>query len=41
MTEEFANALARVPGLRVASRTSVYALRGKGLDVREIATGWG
>ena len=37
LTEELANALARVPGLRVASRTSVYALRGKGLDVREIA----
>ena len=37
LTEELANALARVTGLRVASRTSVYALRGKGLDVREIA----
>ena len=37
LTEELANALARVPGLRVASRTSVYALRGKGLDARELA----
>ncbi len=36
-TEELADALARVPGLRVASRTSVYALHGKGLDAREIA----
>jgi TolB-like protein/Tfp pilus assembly protein PilF len=36
LTEELTNALARVPGLRVASRTSVYALRGKGLDAREI-----
>jgi len=37
MTEELINALARVPGLRVASRTSAYALRGKGLETREIA----
>jgi TolB-like protein/Tfp pilus assembly protein PilF len=36
LTEELTNALARVPGLRVASRTSVYALRGKGLDAREV-----
>jgi serine/threonine-protein kinase len=37
LTEELTNTLARVRGLRVASRTSVYALRGKGLDAREIA----
>jgi TolB-like protein len=36
LTEEFTNALARMPGLRVASRTSVYALQGKGLDAREL-----
>jgi TolB-like protein len=36
LTEEFTDALARMPGLRVASRTSVYALRGKGLDAREL-----
>jgi TolB-like protein/Tfp pilus assembly protein PilF len=36
LTEELTNSLARVRGLRVASRTSVYALRGKGLDAREI-----
>jgi TolB-like protein len=36
LAEELTNVLARVRGLRVASRTSVYALRGKGLDVREI-----
>ena len=37
MTEELAGALARVPGLRVVSRTSVFALKGKGLDARQIA----
>jgi len=36
LTEELTNALGRVRGLRVASRTSVYALLGKGLDAREI-----
>ncbi|HEX2218743.1 MAG TPA: tetratricopeptide repeat protein [Gemmatimonadales bacterium] len=36
LTEELTNALARTRGLRVASRTSVYALRGKGLDAREL-----
>jgi serine/threonine-protein kinase len=36
LTEELANALARVPGLRVASHTSVYALWSKGVDAREI-----
>jgi TolB-like protein len=37
MTVELAGALARVPGLRVVSRTSVLALKGKGLDARETA----
>ena len=35
-TEELTSTLATVRGLRVASRTSVYALRGKGPDAREI-----
>ena len=37
LTDELTNALARVTGLRVASRTSTYALQGKGLDARELA----
>jgi TolB-like protein len=37
MTEELAGALARVPGLRVVSRTSVFALKDKGLDARQMA----
>ena len=37
MTEELSNALARVPGLRVAARTSAFAFKGKDLDAREIA----
>jgi TolB-like protein len=37
MTVELAGALARVPGLRVVSRTSVFALKDKGLDAREMA----
>lgn len=36
MTEELLNVLARIPGLRVAARTSVFAFKGKGGDVREI-----
>ncbi len=36
MAEELTNALAHVSGLRVASRTSAFAFRGKNLDVREI-----
>lgn len=35
ITEELINALSNVEGLRVASRTSVYALRGRNLDARE------
>ncbi len=37
MTEELAGALARVQGLRVVSRTSVFAFKDKGLDARQIA----
>jgi adenylate cyclase len=37
MTEELSNALARVPGLRVAARTSAFAFKGKDFDAREIA----
>jgi TolB-like protein len=36
MTVELAGALSRVPGLRVVSRTSVLALKGKGLDACEV-----
>jgi serine/threonine-protein kinase len=38
LTDELIAALARVEGLRVASRTSVFALKGKPLDVRAIGT---
>jgi TolB-like protein/Tfp pilus assembly protein PilF len=37
MAEELAGALARIPGLRVISRTSAFALKGKDLDARQIA----
>jgi len=37
ITDELTSALGKVPGLRVASRTSVFALKGKGMDAREIA----
>ena len=36
ITEEIINALARVPGLHVAARTSSFALKGKGEDLRVI-----
>jgi eukaryotic-like serine/threonine-protein kinase len=36
MTEELITALGRVNGLRVAARTSAFALKGKDLDVRVI-----
>jgi TolB-like protein/class 3 adenylate cyclase/tetratricopeptide (TPR) repeat protein len=36
MTEELINALMRVEGLAVVSRTSVFAYKGQNLDVREI-----
>jgi serine/threonine-protein kinase len=36
MTEEIINALAKVPGLQVASRSSCFAFKGKPIDVREV-----
>lgn len=36
MTDELINALANVAGLRVASRTSVFALKGRNEDIRSI-----
>jgi serine/threonine-protein kinase len=36
ITDELIDALAKLDGLRVASRTSVFALKGKPLDVRAI-----
>jgi serine/threonine-protein kinase len=36
MTEEIINALAKVPGMQVASRTSSFAFKGKEVDVRQI-----
>ena len=37
MTDELSNALSRVPGLRVASRTSTYAFKDRhGLDIKQI-----
>jgi serine/threonine protein kinase/tetratricopeptide (TPR) repeat protein len=36
ITDELINQLARVEGIRVASRTSVFALKGKSQDVRAI-----
>lgn len=36
MTEEMINALANVSGLRVVSRTSVFAFKGKDADIRDI-----
>jgi serine/threonine-protein kinase len=35
MTEEIINALSKVPGLQVASRTSCFAFKGKEVDVRQ------
>lgn len=37
ITEELIVALSRVPGLRVAARTSSFAFKGRSVDVREIA----
>jgi serine/threonine-protein kinase len=37
MTEELINALSRVQGLRVVSRTSVFTFKGRQVDVREVA----
>jgi serine/threonine protein kinase/tetratricopeptide (TPR) repeat protein len=36
MTEEIINALAKLPGMQVASRTSCFAFKGKEADIREI-----
>lgn len=36
MTEEIINALARIPGLQVASRTSSFAFKGKSVDITTI-----
>jgi TolB-like protein len=41
MTEELLNVLAKIPGLNVAARTSVFAFKGKGGDVREIGRNLG
>jgi len=37
ITDELTSTLGKIPGLRVASRTSVFALKGKGMDARQIA----
>jgi TolB-like protein/Flp pilus assembly protein TadD len=37
LAEELLNSLARIPGLRVASRTSAFAFKGKNEDLRAIA----
>jgi TolB-like protein/Tfp pilus assembly protein PilF len=37
MSEELLNLLARVPGLKVASRTSSFAYKGRNVDVRDVA----
>src|SRR5687768_14808397 len=37
LTDELIGALGKVPGLRVAGRTSAFALKGKGLGVRAAA----
>jgi serine/threonine-protein kinase len=36
ITEEILNALTRIPSLKVASRTSSFALKGKSVDISEI-----
>ena len=36
MTEEIINALAKVPGLQVASRSSCFAFKGKEVDVHQV-----
>ena len=41
ITDELIDALAKIDGLRVASRTSVFALRGKPQDVRAIGAALG
>lgn len=36
MSEELLNLLVRVPGLKVASRTSAFAYKGRNVDIREV-----
>ncbi len=36
MTEEIINALAKIPGLQVASRTSCFAFKGKQVEIRQV-----
>jgi adenylate cyclase len=36
MSEELLNLLARVPGLKVAARTSAFAFKGRNIDIREV-----
>jgi eukaryotic-like serine/threonine-protein kinase len=36
MTEEIINAMSKVPGMQVASRTSCFAFKGKEVDVRQV-----
>lgn len=36
MSEELLDLLARVPGLKVASRTSAFAYKGRNVDIREV-----
>jgi serine/threonine-protein kinase len=36
MTEEIINAIAKVPGLQVASRSSCFSFKGKQVDIREV-----
>jgi TolB-like protein/Tfp pilus assembly protein PilF len=36
ITEEILNALSRIPSLKVAARTSSFALKGKSLDISEV-----
>jgi adenylate cyclase len=38
ITDDIIHALSRIPGLSVIGRTSVFALKGAGVDVREIGT---
>jgi serine/threonine-protein kinase len=38
ITDDLINALAQVPGFQIASRTSVFALKGRPMDVRAIGT---
>src|SRR4249920_4178501 len=37
LTDELINALARLDGLRVVSRTTVFQFKGQAIDVRELA----